>query len=318
MHPRHNGLTMSGDAMTPIRALVTATDFSTSAQAGLAWGRALAEAHGAALHVVHVVPALPVASGRLLITPELARAFVEAAEERLEEAVGGWREGGLEVVGHVETGSADEGIVEVAQRVNADALVLSTRGHSGLRNLLSGSIARRVVRRSPCPVLTVHPESLGPVTSPATVLAAVDFSSHSLAAVRNALALLPPARGARLRILHARYLPVGLEIYGYGSSAELTGALAENREEVAARLEELAQTLRRPGLEVDTRLVQGFPDAAILSEAQAVGADLVAMGTQGLGGVERWILGSVAERVVQQASCPVLTARVPETESGAG
>jgi nucleotide-binding universal stress UspA family protein len=302
----------------PIRTVVTATDFSASAEAGLAWGRALAEAHGATLHVVHVVPSLPVASGRLLVTPEIARAFVEAAQDRLEEAVGGWREGGLEVVGHVETGSPEEGIVEVAGRVEADVVVLSTRGHSGLRNLLSGSTARRVVRRSPCPVLTVHPESLDPVTGPATVLAAVDFSSHSLAALREALALLPPTHGARLRILHAWYLPVGLEIYGHGSAAELTGALAENREEVAVRLEELAETLRRPGLDVDTRLVRGFPDAAILSEAQAVNADLVVMGTQGLSGLERWILGSVAERVVQQAVCPVLTARAAETESGAG
>lgn len=294
-----------------IRTLVTSTDFSPAAEAGLAWARAVAGAHGAALHVVHVVPPVPRAGGRLLVSPDMARSFVEGARGRLEETVRPWREDGLEVACHAETGRPDDGIVEVIERVGADAVVLSTRGHSGLRNLLSGSTVRRVVRRSPCPVLTIHPETRDPVPSPQRILAAVDFSAHSLTALRRALELLPPAREARLRLLHAWYLPVGLEVYGHGSAAELLGALDENREDVEGRLEELAATLRRPGLEVETRLVEGFPDAAILGEARAIDADLVVLGTQGLAGVERWILGSVAERVVQQASCAVLTAREP-------
>lgn len=292
-----------------VRTLVTSTDFSPAAEAGPVWARALAGAHGAVLHVVHVVPPVPRAGGRLLVSPDLARSFVEAAQRRLEETAGPWRDEGLEVVCHAEAGRPDDGIVDVIERVGADAAVLSTRGQSGLRNLLSGSTVRRVVRRSPCPVLTIHPETPAPVTRPERLLAAVDFSVHSLTALDRALELLPPARGARLRLLHAWYLPVGLEVYGHGSATELLGDLAEHREEVAGRLEELAATLRRPDLEVETRLVEGFPDAAILSEAKAIEADLVVMGTQGLAGVERWVLGSVAERVVQQASCAVLTAR---------
>lgn len=299
----------------PIRAVVTSTDFSTSAQAGVVWARALAGAHGAALHVVHVVAPMLVATGEMAVLADAPPALAEAARERLEEDAAIWRREGLEVTCHVESGAPQDGIVEVLARVGADAAVLSTRGHSGLRNLLSGSTARRIVRRAPCPVVTVHPDGGEPVLRPERILAAVDFSRHSRRAIDEALRLLPPGLRARLRLLHSWYLPVGLEVYGYGSTSELLGHLAENREEVQKRLAELAASLQRPGLEVETRLVEGLPDAVILSEARAVDAQLVVMGTQGLSGVERWILGSVAERVVQQAPCAVLTARAPEDAS---
>ena len=71
----------------------------------------------------------------------------------------------------------------------------------------------------------------------------------------------------------------------------------------------MAEELRQQGFEVATLAREGFPPEVILGEAEAAGADLIAMGTHGRTGLAHLVLGSTAERVVQRANCPVLTVR---------
>ncbi|MFC4438766.1 MULTISPECIES: universal stress protein [Natrialbaceae] len=85
-------------------------------------------------------------------------------------------------------------------------------------------------------------------------------------------------------------------------------ALRSEGQEAVARVEKLAP----PDLEVETKVLEGSPSRVIVDEATPENCDLVVMGTHGRGGIDRLLLGSVAERVVRRASVPVLTVRVGE------
>jgi nucleotide-binding universal stress UspA family protein len=112
--------------------------------------------------------------------------------------------------------------------------------------------------------------------------------------------------GARITILHAYELPS----YGYAEALALTADIVEDIQRTSEEgLESVANKARRPGLEVDKVLRQGPAWSEIDRAATALNVDLIVMGTHGRQGISRALLGSVAEKVVRTAPCPVLTVR---------
>lgn len=147
-----------------------------------------------------------------------------------------------------------------------------------------------------------------------TVLHPTDFSEHSRYALSVACALARDA-GARLVVLHT--VPKATPVIGDGDMAALQEAeryqedLRIYRQEMAKKL----RTLPLPGLPDRTEhlLKEGEPATVILAAAEDVGADLIVMGTHGRTGHARELMGSVAEEVLQAATCPVLMINVPVT-----
>lgn len=138
------------------------------------------------------------------------------------------------------------------------------------------------------------------------ILVPVDFSAASLAGLEFAADLARTLR-ASLEVLHvveiATYAPM------MGVSVDLR-RLREGHEQAAlARLEKLAAALGTRGVRCGAAIKIGIAPYAIVDEAERSGADLVVMATHGRHGVERLLIGSVAERVVRAAGCPVLTVR---------
>lgn len=136
------------------------------------------------------------------------------------------------------------------------------------------------------------------------ILVATDFSPHAANALQLAT-MLAKASGASLQIMHVYdvipyTLPEGLPIYDGGQMARI-------REELGLQLRKLASEAQRGGVqEVDSVLVEGQASAEIARRAEDGGCDLIVMGTHGRGGFAHLLLGSVAERVVRKALCPVL------------
>jgi nucleotide-binding universal stress UspA family protein len=140
-----------------------------------------------------------------------------------------------------------------------------------------------------------------------TILHPTDFSEYSEHAFRLACALARDY-GARLIALHV-LVPLAV-VYGEGMVIPDAG---REREEVNARLEKLQKMGGQ--VRVEPCLVEGAPVAEILRVAQETPADLVIMGTHGRTGLRRLLMGSVAEQVVRQAACPVLTVKMPFPEA---
>jgi universal stress protein A len=138
------------------------------------------------------------------------------------------------------------------------------------------------------------------------ILAAVDFSDPSLAALRYA-ADLARALKAEIEIVHVVepliYAPM------IGSAVDLERFREEQERAAQLRLNSLADRLRRKGVRCRTQLKVGGAPSAILDLAKRRAADLIVMATEGRHGVGRLLLGSVAERVVRNSPCPVLTVR---------
>ncbi|MFO8006157.1 MAG: universal stress protein [Candidatus Brocadiia bacterium] len=142
--------------------IVCAVDFSKYSDHALRYALSLARLFGAELTVVHVVemPFLP--SYSMAGVPDLSmpvEELEENAREHLNEKLEQCRSEHADVEAEVLTGSPFVEIIDFARQVEADLIVMGTHGRSGLRQLLIGSVAEKVVRKAPCPVLTVkHPD----------------------------------------------------------------------------------------------------------------------------------------------------------------
>lgn len=143
------------------------------------------------------------------------------------------------------------------------------------------------------------------------ILCPVDFSDASRHALEHATAIAG-WYDARLLVLHVWTPPIPVVpplLFAEPDHLELP--TEAGREEVLARLREWTADAQRAGRLVDVDLVTGNPAARIIEWAASYEADLVVMGTHGRGGFERLLLGSVAERVLHRAACPVLTIPPP-------
>lgn len=293
-----------------IDKIVAATDFSDTAGAGVVWAADIARLHRAHLTLVHAVQTPPPRPDYFSSDVDSGSALQEAARQRLEEAAEEVGEDGLEGL-HTRllVGRPHEVILDVADEVGADLVVLGTRGHSRLRNLLLGSTAQRVVQHCPCPVLTTHGGERAAPRPLRTILVPTDFDDNARRAASAARKLLAPqmGEGARLVLFHAYHLPV--EYTAYGTVPVSPALLDESKLRAEADLADLAGELAAEGLVVEAVAAAGYPVEAILAAAEAHQADLITMGTEGRTGAAHFFLGSTAERVVQRAPCPVLTLR---------
>ncbi len=139
-----------------------------------------------------------------------------------------------------------------------------------------------------------------------TILVPVDFSEHSREALDYASGLAREL-GARLHLLHCYQINVGaVSPYGIVLPESLD---RDVREAALAKLKEWSEKPAAEGLEVETSVTPLFPSEAVSSVAEEIGADLVVMGTRGLTGLKHVLLGSVAERTIRTAPCPVLTVK---------
>ena len=147
-----------------IQKILVPTDFSDDAQAAIDSAAEWAAEFGATLHVLHAyfvdVPAVYGGyGGDFLLPADVLEPVRQAAESSVVAAVEELRGRGLTVDGRASLGDASGTILAEAERVEADLIVMGTRGLTGLKHVVLGSTAERVVRTAPCPVLTVKAKS---------------------------------------------------------------------------------------------------------------------------------------------------------------
>lgn len=146
-----------------LKKILCPIDFSDSADHAMRYATALAETFGAELTLLHVVApviaALPSETSLPGVLQTDIDEIAEACRERLDQTVGKLAASGLTVQHEVLNGVPFIEIIRYAREAGTDLIVMGTHGRTGLGHLLIGSVAERVVRKSPCPVLTIkHPE----------------------------------------------------------------------------------------------------------------------------------------------------------------
>ncbi|MBM3270807.1 MAG: universal stress protein [Candidatus Sericytochromatia bacterium] len=280
--------------------MAVATDFSIGS--ALAVGRAarLPLGPGAEILLVHVV-----APGARTEELSAARFALDLATFGAAAVLRAVDRADLLVRGQVAQGEPDQGIDEMAGRERADLVVIGRRGARGLREILLGSTAERVVRFGHTPVLVVNAVPEKVYHRP---LVAVDPEEDGAPLVVSLARLLAPEVGT-LDVVHSfSVLPVGMLLRAGASEREILryekDAIAQARSKVQAAIGDLNLPLR-----LRFHLRRGDPQGTIQVESRRLRADVIAVGTAARIGTERWIFGSVAEGVIAQAHTDVLVVR---------
>lgn len=204
-------------------------------------------------------------------------------------------------------GPVGPALLASARKLRARAIVVGTRGHGPIRRLVLGSTSRFLVRESRVPVLVVRDRP----ASGRRVVLGVDGSPQSRRAAAF-LAALEPARGARVNVVAAveqlRLPSLGSMPSGVRDSLRTRAAeLAQEKLRRAQRaVDASARRLEAAGWSVKTDVAEGVPLEVLLARVRSERADLLVVGARGVGGMRRWLLGSVAEGALQHAGCAVL------------
>lgn len=142
-----------------------------------------------------------------------------------------------------------------------------------------------------------------------TILFATDFSENSELAFDYAITLAQQC-SARIELVHVINEPVDLRGF-YVPHVSFDNLEKEIEDGARLLMDKFCQTKMADFTNFGTHICTGVPCEEILSKAEALGASLIVIGTHGRSGLDRLLFGSTAERVVRQASCPVLTVRLP-------
>lgn len=295
--------------------ILFATDFSDCAARAQEYATSLAIAWDAGIDLLHVLEGsagIP-SNAADISSPEQIHEDVIPQLDEMQKQIA--RKGVAATVRQVR-GIPSEQINKAAKEWGIHLVVLGTEGRTGRDYRILGSTAERVTKTAPCPVLAVPKLREGAVRHVTAVespifiqhiLTPVDFSSPSLASLEYAIQFANRV-GAKLTLLHVLE-PV---FHDLGLGLGQIEQEPVKRAHWETRLAELATTVRSFGLPADSVVCGGIPSHSILACALQRQCDLIVMGTHGRRGLSNGRFGSVAEAVLRQATCPVMTVRNPK------
>lgn len=302
-----------------MKRILFATDFSPCAESAYLYAAAMARTCDAELHVLHVTNS---AQWREIAGPD---------QQNLEADIAAYIRGRLErhldpaciqstpVRTHLVFGPRPSlEIGRFAGENQIDLVVMGSSGSGGLRRLIHGSTAQRVLKLVGCPVMSVHQGDrprAGKQPEPGRIsirhiLVPVDFSDCSLSALTLAVYLAGMTR-ARVLAFHVLedVFPVGFDVgmvLPFPDLHESRVAAARNH------LRDILPPDVPAGCQLTTEVVTGIPALEILDRSQSDSSDLIVMGLHGKDLAEELFMGSVTDKVVRNATCPVISMPCPQ------
>lgn len=198
-------------------------------------------------------------------------------------------------------------LLRYARKNDIDLIVMGTHGRRGIRRWLLGSVAEEMVQLAECSILTVRAPEDPVHKNIQRILVPVDFSKYAREALVYAK-FISGATDAPVTLFHvvqdqfhpAFYTPVVQSIYDLNPRIE---------EEMIEKLKVFAAETAGPDVPFNVDVHYGHPAETIVREAEDIHSDLIVMATHGLTGLEHFFMGSVAEKVVRLAQCPVFTVK---------
>lgn len=299
------------------RSIAVTTDFSGESTDAFEAAALVAKKFGAKLCLLHVAQSPTIMTPwQVAPGPEEAEKLRRAAQRRVEDLAKKTSAfAGIMVEARAIQGDSADAVCDFQEREHADLLVMATRGHGGIKHFLLGSFTAKVLQIASCPILVFRTyenegEALKQPFNPNRILVPCDFSRHSRRAF-EAAGSWARAFDAMVKVLYVVDQYVSPELEPETSSATVQEYYEKRVAEATAKLQDLVgSSLKGAPGEIAVRI--GHPAVEILEEARSFGARLIAMSSRGLTALDRIAMGSVAERVIQGAKCPVLvTSRNP-------
>lgn len=272
------------------KTIVVATDLAYSGSCALAYARGIARLHGSKIVIVHAIDpagyAFPEGVPKLASLDHDAHAILQTIEKEV-------RNEGIQVHSVVETSVIYDLILQAARDHRADLLVLGTRAAAVIGRAALGTVARRLLAVSPCPILAVPPSAnanLGWGGRWGIVLAGTDFSSASLAALDCAQSLV----GSQLIVVHATSDPVSQDHHRH-----------------LERLRSLAPFNESHTVPVEHLVTVGEAGRIIADHANQLHTDLIVLGSPVDVLQNEDLEASTVVHVISNVTCPVLCVPSP-------
>ncbi len=294
--------------------ILFATDFSEASQRAFPYAVAMARRYGSKVLIVHALAPEPREFIPLDPTPhEIDRRWLQA-EQQMADAAKDARVKGIAHRFILEQGPVWDVLASVIQREDIDMLVVGTHGRGGVRKLVLGSVAEEVLRRAPCPVLTIGKNVVPGSSAFRSILFATDFGAAAAKALHYAVSLAEEY-GSKLILLHMvppmPALETGPGVYGPAlyAAEELTQWQAAARRESTRKLRELLPTGAKLAQEPECVVGTDSVPEGILDAAKSRKADLIVMGANrtSSAGATAHAPWTVTHTVVCESTCPVLT-----------
>ena len=299
-------------------AVLAPIDGSARALRAVPWAAKLAEPAGLVV-LLRVVPAKPDYAKSLfeLVGAEdnvrnIQDAWSRTATAELNDAAESIAGSGVAVELLVAEGEPDEEIVATAERRGVDMIVMASHGRGTFGRAIFGSVADRVVRTTSVPVLILRTSDEDAdnnivVSRIVVPLDGSEISNHALPVATTLAKLF----GIPIHIVRAfdpiSTLPMAPRVFGATPpiSAEMSDRIWQEAEsEARSTVNEAVSRLNADGVEVSGAIINGSAFFAVSEAIQS--GDLLVLTSHGRGGVRRWLLGSVAEKLVREADAPVL------------
>ncbi len=289
----------------PIERIVAATDFSRGSTRALRRAARLAAAHGAALHLVTVLPDDWRGQLRAWFAGADVQASVDAIRARLDEAAAALAQAGLRSVhNEILEGDPRDEIAACARRTQAQLVVVGARGRSLVGEAVLGSTALALLERCDTPILIVRSET---ERDYAHLLAGIALVPASAAALAFAAELCPEAE---ITLVHAYEDPFGAELFlGQASPAAEAHYRRRARRAAQQSFDAFAEGLGTLAERCHRELEHGPPGLMLARQAEHQRADLVVLGSRRKGTLEAALLGSVASNVALMVAADVLLVR---------
>jgi nucleotide-binding universal stress UspA family protein len=312
---------MSGtreSARAEFRRILCPVDFSDASRHAIDHSIAIAAWYGAHVTALHVLQRPFVFEPPLLFAERGGLKNLPANREIVVSRLNDWMTpattAGVPWDARIDEGVPADCVLQYARFLPADLVVIGTHGRSGFEHLVLGSVAEKVLRNAPCPVLTVPPRASTASTLPfKRILCPVDFSAPSIEALRVALSLAEEA-DAELAVLNVIDWPDDdtflVETF---DSPEMRRRLElQTSSRIDALIPDDARVWSRPGAKVAI----GKAYQEIVGAANEMPADLIVIGVHGRKALDLTIFGSTTNQVVRRAPCPVLTIRSAADSNG--
>lgn len=296
--------------MLALDRLLVPTDFSACADQALRHAKRLARSYEAELHLLHVIPVA--AAHPMLGVQATPSERTDRVMEQFDEVVETLNLDDLSYELAIEHGEGVAStVLEYAENHALDLIVVGTHGRRGVQRLMLGSETEEILRRADRPVLTVGQGDNGKSGfPPERLLVPVDLSVHSRDALRHAAAVAQYFE-VRLDLIHviesvATYDPAG-PYQAVLPSEE--NALPTVKKNIRDTLHDLAEELPLPTENVRVYVGQSPAVPFIVDVATEEDIDLLVLSSHGRSGLERFLIGSVAEKVIRTAPCPVFVVK---------
>ncbi|RPH60903.1 MAG: universal stress protein [Acidobacteria bacterium] len=304
--------------MIDIKRILCPVDFSEFSRHALEHAVMLARWYDSTVTVFHAYPlaTLPMIfagdpSGSAVSPTSTPGELREEAVAQLASFAAAVQPTGVRVSLEARPGNAVPNILDLAQSLSSDLIVIGTYGRSGIDRLILGSVTEKVLRKSPCPVMTVPPPVSAPSESALVlfkrILCAIDFSDPSTKALELALSLAQEAN-AELLILHVIEGVPDTQHWKQGDPTLLRYIL-DAEADASRQLRESISSEARNWCKPVELLTTGKAYREILRVARERDVHLIVMGVHGRNPVDLMFFGSTTHHVIRSATCPVLTLR---------